>query len=255
MLFQVLSAKTFLLMLKIGKIGTLFFSLALGLAYPLGTLGAFTLECNGTNVMVHKSDSHFDVFPLRGLNGTSILEKKIISHIPEFVFQVTMQRETTELGYCGCAKQLKIKQSVSLNKDRLGRFEAPYQVIYFQGRHTSIDKDGLSEWNFRKCQNINQRMQEPAGSRALRSLGFKLSPLDDQIVQKVKRFEPKHTCKAPFEFVHEAKMHFGELWKKWKTDNYIDALVSEDVAKQFCETHCARKKPDGMGSCKLTDLQ
>ena len=35
----------------------------------------------------------------------------------------------------------------------------------------------------------------------------------------------------------------------------IQALVSEDEAKQFCEIHCAREKPDGIGSCKLTDLQ
>ena len=232
---------------------SLFFVLGASLNSPFSKSQAFTLDCQDPGVLVHKSDGYFEVVRNVANQNINILEKKIIAHVPKFIYQATAQQKTLKRGFCVCWNEWEFQQSISLKKDNVGRFQADYQVLDFVSEHTDTNQDGLKKFNVNMCKSLTRSIEHNPYEN-LNSLGIQVA--GQQVMQDIKdSFKPKHTCEAPFEYLAEAKAHFGEHWEELTKVIPGMYLVSQTDTKQFCETQCKGTMLSGLTYCKPTDLQ
>ncbi len=231
---------------------SLFFVLGASLTSPFSKSQAFTLDCQDPGVLVHKSDGYFEVVRNVANQNINILEKKLIAHVPKFIYRATAQQKTLKRGFCVCWNEWEFQQSISLKKDNFGRFKADYQVLDFVSEHTATNQDGLKKFNFNKCKSLTSRIENNTVKGLLEQFDIKVAGHLEDIKDS---FKPKHTCEAPFEYLAEAKAHFGEHWEEFTKDMFGMYLLSQTDTKQFCEKQCKGTMLSGLTYCKPTDLQ
>lgn len=216
---------------------------------------AKVLKCSWFDTYIYSNGADIELYS----ESVTFADAKITARVPKLQFETQftgrLNSGTTE-SICNCDGVFDAEYSIELFKDRNEYLRTDIAVKKRRITSVSFDEQKWFTHMNRVCRRYVRFLVE-SGPTGFQKMLWEYSERKGEKVENgvfydlQETFKPKYTCEKPFDYLTNAKNHFGEHWRG--TDSENDMVRLKDMPS-FCKKTCVELQAEYSVPCKISDF-